>query len=74
MLMALSRKYAPRQTTYVRLLRPGDQFTEPGDTTRTIYTVAEKPIQDEESGTVRVLLVGRPRPYVYEYNDRVRLR
>ena len=61
MLMALSRKYAPRQTTYVRLLRPGDQFTEPGDTTRTIYTV-------------RVLLVGRPRPYVYEYNDRVRLR
>ena len=70
----MSRNYAPKQTTYVRLLRPGDRFTEPGDMSRTIYTVAEKPIQDEESHTVKVLLVGKDRPYVYEYNDRVRLR
>lgn len=29
--MNLSRRYAPRQTTYVRLLRPGDQFYMMGD-------------------------------------------
>ena len=71
-LVNMSRRYAPKQTTYVRLLRPGDRFYMMGDYSR-LYTVAEKPIQDEEAHTISVLLVGNPTPYVFEYDDRVRL-
>lgn len=59
-----------RQSTYVRLLKAGEQFYDLAH--GGISTVAQDPVVDED-GMVTVLLAGRDRPSTFDWKDRVRL-
>lgn len=59
-----------RQSTYVRLLKAGEQFYDLTD--GAICTVAQDPVVDED-GMVSVLLAGHSVPSTFDWKDRVRL-